>query len=266
MKMLAVATGDFAFYHDLVGRLKRRGLSFMSLGLDDPVPGMVGALLTTAGEAGRVDFEPAFAVDFGEDERERERALEMAVDRALAHLEGKGKVELLVVGVDPGKRPGLAALGDASLLKTAQVNSPEEVGDKVRQIADTYQPSGVLVRIGDGAPTQRDRTLNGVAGSMEGSGFPMMVEMVDETCSSDVPGGSDIQAAVKIANTDGRTVSGWRKVSPTEGELRELQRRSRLMSEGGVTISRDLAKKVALGEMSMAEAVEVQRSGEGAVE
>ena len=128
--MLAVVTEDFAFYHDMVRKLKRRGVSFVSLGLDDPIPPMVGAVLTTTAEEAVVDFSCVFPVERGPDvvgkghtdvEVEAEvdggsdERLEMALDRALAHLLGKGRIELLVVGVDPGKRPGLAVMGDAVL-------------------------------------------------------------------------------------------------------------------------------------------------------
>ena len=46
------------------------------------------------------------------------------------------------------------------------------------------------------------------------------------------------------------------ELQPTEGEVKELQRRSRIKSQGRVTISSDLARKVALGELTLAEAIE----------
>jgi hypothetical protein len=46
------------------------------------------------------------------------------------------------------------------------------------------------------------------------------------------------------------------ELQPTEGEVKELQRRSRIKSQGRVTISSDLARKVALGELTLAEAID----------
>jgi hypothetical protein len=45
-------------------------------------------------------------------------------------------------------------------------------------------------------------------------------------------------------------------MNPTEGELRELQRRSRIKSQGRVTISSEMARRVALGELTLIEAIE----------
>jgi hypothetical protein len=274
MKILAVVTEDFAFYHDLVGKLKRRGISFISLGLGEPVPSMVGAVVTTANEAPRVEFDHVFPADEGQENAENrdeiekeggkqnEMEMEMALDRALAHLQGKESIELLVIGIDPGKRPGLAILGDAQQLKTEQVATPEDVGPMTRRLVRTFRPRDVLVRLGDGAPTQRDRILNGISAAMEGSGEAVKVELVDERNSSDVPHHSDTGAALKIALTPGKAVFGWRTISPSEGELRELQRRSRILSGGRLTISKELALKVALGELTMAEAIDDQTRGE----
>ena len=46
------------------------------------------------------------------------------------------------------------------------------------------------------------------------------------------------------------------ELQPTEGEVKELQRRSRIKSQGRVTISLDLARKVALGELTLEEAID----------
>ena len=48
-------------------------------------------------------------------------------------------------------------------------------------------------------------------------------------------------------------------VSPTDGELREIKRRSRKHSNGRLTISSELAKAVAVGRLTMPEAIERQR-------
>ena len=47
-------------------------------------------------------------------------------------------------------------------------------------------------------------------------------------------------------------------VEPREGEIKELQRISRIKSKN-ITISKELAKKVLMGEMELDEAIEIQR-------
>lgn len=258
MKMLAVITEDFAFYHDLVRRLRRRGMSFVSLGLGEPVPGMVSVALTTSEEAGKVGFEPLVVVEYAVGEESGD-ALDEAIDRVKALLAGKKDIGLLVVGVDPGKRPGIAVLADASLMKVDHAASPEEVGGMVRRIIETYSPSSALVRLGDGAPTERDRIVNSIAAATWDMPEPPELELVDEKNSSGAPHTSDTEAAMKIALTPGRTAPPWREVTPSDGEVREMQRRSRIISRGEVTISRELARLVLLGELTMEEAVGRQR-------
>jgi len=44
-------------------------------------------------------------------------------------------------------------------------------------------------------------------------------------------------------------------LNPTEGDLKEIQRQSRIMSLGNLTISTELARLVACGELSMEDAI-----------
>ena len=46
-----------------------------------------------------------------------------------------------------------------------------------------------------------------------------------------------------------------RELNPTEGDLKEIQRQSRIMSLGNLTISTELARQVACGELSMEDAI-----------
>ena len=46
-----------------------------------------------------------------------------------------------------------------------------------------------------------------------------------------------------------------RELNPTDGDLKEIQRQSRIQSLGGLTISTELARMVACGEISMLEAI-----------
>ena len=48
-------------------------------------------------------------------------------------------------------------------------------------------------------------------------------------------------------------------MTPTDGELRDIQRKSRLASRGMFTIGRDLALGVALGEFTLEQALFLQR-------
>lgn len=84
-----------------------------------------------------------------------------------------------------------------------------------------------------------------------------VVELVDERKTSrGLNRNQHSVSAIRIATLSGECV--WEPVvmNPTEGELRELQRRSRIKSQGRVTISSEMARRVALGELTLIEAIE----------
>jgi hypothetical protein len=87
------------------------------------------------------------------------------------------------------------------------------------------------------------------------------VEVVDERRTSK-QAGSDEEAASLIGMTRGELLAERPELQPSEGELKNIQRRSRLLSGGSTTISRLLAGSVARGEKSMEEAIEMQRNSE----
>src|SRR5436309_1494325 len=65
-----------------------------------------------------------------------------------------------------------------------------------------------------------------------------------------------------IAKASGRRVEPPSEIRPTPGEVREIQRRSRLDSGGVVTISSELAGAVARGDLSLEEAISRARQKE----
>ena len=81
------------------------------------------------------------------------------------------------------------------------------------------------------------------------------IEIVNEANTSEHVENPDIHAAISIALTRGYRVSNRFEIVPTEGELKNIQRLSRLESEGKITISKELARRVALGELSLRTAI-----------
>src|SRR5438094_627327 len=73
---------------------------------------------------------------------------------------------------------------------------------------------------------------------------------------------ADVDAAIDIAKSSGRRVEPPSEIRPTPGEVREIQRRSRLDSGGVVTISSELAGAVARGDLSLEEAISRARQKE----
>lgn len=242
-KVLGVLTEDFRLYHDLVGTLKARGVPFVSLSFGRRIPETVGAVLTSPAEVVRVRSAHVVGV----------QDIDNAISRALQLLKGKSEWRELLIGVDPGHEPGVAVLGDGDVLDTYLAPSPEAVRERVHTALLTFPAKQVRVRVGHGDPTNRNRILNVLA--MEG----LRVEIVDEAGTTHRTRQPDLDAAVDIARTPGVRVEPPFEVRPTPGEVREIQRRSRLQSGGQVTISTELADAVARGELTLDAAVLRQR-------
>jgi len=231
-------TEDFQFFYRLVRSLKERKEPFVSLSFEDPVPWNVSVIITTEGEKEKVPFEPIAA---GDDP-------EQAIDLAKGILKGR-RFATVIVGIDPGMTIGIVVRGDGKLIRADTFQRPESAGSVVRKMTADLESGEVLVRIGHGDRTIRNRIIRSVWGAVD------RVEIVDETNTTKNTETPDIDAAILISKTQGLILDKPPEVSPTPGEVREVQRRSRIESGGSITIDANLAGRVARGEMSMEDAL-----------
>ena len=243
-KVLGVLTEDFRLYHDLVAELKNRQIPFVTLSHSRRIPENVGAIITSPAESMRVRRANVIADD----------DIEVVIAKALQALEGKTRWEELLIGIDPGAEPGVAVVGDGHVLDARVADSPEAVAQIVERALRTFPSSRQRIRVGHGDRTNRNRILNALARE----GFP--AEIVDEAGTTHPTERPDIDAAIRIAFVAGVRASPPYDVTPTPGEIREIQRRSRVKSEGMVTISKDLAMAVARGDLTIDEAIRQQRA------
>jgi len=242
MKIIGIQTSDFRLYYDLVKALREADVPFLSLAPGDEVPASVGVLVTSGEEVEALDF-PAKVAATG--------SIGAAIAEARRLLAGKTLYEEVVVGIDPGKMPGFAVIADGEVMRTAIVPTPEDTGANVMEALEAYPAGKTLVRVGHGALTHRNRIINTLGR------LAVRVEIVDETSTTRRAEQPDIQAAIDIALMQGVRARRRYDIAPTDGELRDIQRMSRIISEGRLTISKEMAEKVARGEVSMLEAVNV---------
>ena len=240
MKIIGILTSDFRVYYDLIKGLKKRDLPFASLSFDEPIPLNIGVIVTTEEEIDKIDFPKLVAA---------EKDIDLTIDKARRTLKGKDIFGKLIIGIDPGKRPGMAIIGDGEILDTQQVSSPEKVSGIVSRAMKSYPAHEIIVRIGHGDTTHRNRIINSL------SGFGLSIEISDETRTTVISDSPDIDAAINIALKQGLKAKKRYKVKPTPGELRDIQRRSRIESKGRVTISKEEARKVAVGKLTLKEAI-----------
>lgn len=249
MRPIGIMTEDFELSYDLMRMLKSRGLVFKSLDFRDSVPADVGVVITGEDEACRIDHTKV--VEAGKDR-------ELAIAVAIQMMTGKEMVRMLIIGIDPGeKRIGFAVLADGTVLDAKQLNTVGEVEEELDAVVDRYTSKNLLVRIGHGAPTIRNRIVNTTLGRH------LRVEIADETSTTrkvDLP---DVEAAITIAGLPGVVVDRALRVSPSPGELKHIKKRSREMSGGEITISTPLARRVAMGDLSLEEAISIMKGEKG---
>lgn len=247
MEPLVVRTADFRLAWRLLRVIHNRSISCIHLHPYDPLPHDDTVWLGTVDEVkASLEGRGVWAI---------EEEIELAIERALHVNRRLGPIIILTFGVDPGPRPGLAWLADGVLIGVAQLERVDDVANHIKAISTAIDHDRVEVKIGDGAITLRNRITNLCLARK------MHVEFVDERRTSHgISRHHHHAAATKIATMQGKRIVERQSVSPAEGELRELKRRSRRMSEGRLTISSDLAKTVAVGRLTMPEAIERQRN------
>lgn len=238
---IAIVTERPRFYYEAAGELKNRNLVFLSLKLGQEIPSRVSIVLTTKQERKKINFPNVVA---------HENA-QAAVKEALRILKGFGtKHRRLIVGIDPGRKPGIAVVGDGKIIETKNLNSPEDVLECMKDVLAVHSANEFIVRVGGGGGIYRLRILK-----LLQENFKLRTEIVDET-STTPAGKSNTTAAVNIALKEGRPLSEKIKLSPKPGEIKNLQKESRLLS-GNITISKKLAEEVAKGGLSLEEALKI---------
>jgi hypothetical protein len=244
--VIVVATADFEVYHDVVGELRDRGVTFTTVEPGDDLPERARVVVT--GPDDEVDPGGATLVRAPPGEPRR------AVEETLATLRGGGG--RTVIGVDPGERPGIAVLSGETVVAAFAVPLADAVATIERELEGAVDP---VVRIGDGARLQGARIVEALE--------DVRVELVDETGTTPYlgqgtrgTGMGDVLAAVNIARLEGDPVSS-RDVEPTPGEIQVVKNRSREQSPENRELTDSLARRVVLGELSMEEAMAEHRKG-----
>ena len=235
MRRIAVRTEDFRLSFHLMRELKRRKCDFVMLSPEDKWDG----ILLTSPEEVKDGEIPA-----------TEETLEISVERAIQASRGFESVVQLVFGVDPGPRPGIAWLADGIVVGSAQLEEISGVADHIIGLSSAVKHQRMCVKVGDGAPLIRDRIINQlILRGLE------TLQVSEYRTSSGSRVKTHLHAATRIALMGGNKVYKIRDLNPTEGDLKEIQRQSRILSSGDLTISTELARSVACGEISIEDAI-----------
>ena len=243
-RCVALATLDAALYEELAAELRLREISSVSVVPGQRLPAQVAVVLTSPAEAGQLSHPRTLVVTADSDRT----ALWAAVEHALHPEETSGEI---VVGIDPGPRPGYAVVAGRRCLARGILESPEEAARLGSHLRHRFPSRELVFRVGSQDRVARDRILNALA--------PLRrpIELVNE--SGTTPRGHrrprDAIAAQAIALGRGRPVKGSSPISITPGDVANLQRLSREGSGGQFTIPRSEAGRVLRGELTLSEAL-----------
>ena len=151
----------------------------------------------------------------------------------------------LVIGIDPGGMIGLSVIGTGRILFIDNYDDPNELAIIVKSM---HLEIGLkTIKIGSGSPPERTRILDVLKEYSE------IIQLVNEQNSGS---GSHTEAATRIALRQG-DYNLQKKYQPKEGEISWIQKESRRLSKGLVTIDKELAHEILIGEKTMDEAIKL---------
>ena len=249
-KTLGIYTKNFRLYHNLVNGLKKRNISYVSLNTLHHIPQSIGVIITSHAVIHEVNTPKVVAADAYD-------SIDHAIDKAMHLLIGKELYHTIYIGIDPGEKPGIALVGDDILIVKTIVKSPENVCKNVKRFIKEYPAHEYLLRIGHGSLLIRNRIINSL--------IPLQIpiEIVDEskTTSSQQTqrANRDSEAAAAIALLQGGRVQRQLPLKPTRGAIRNIQEKSRQMTNGQFSITQKQAKDVLEGKLSLDEAIKKEK-------
>lgn len=189
-RAVALVTEDFKVYHRVVPFLESHGVQVLGLRPADEVPPSVQVLL-----GGPPDDPRSLPL------RDDLESTLLAAYRRLDRKPGRDGYRRVVLGVDPGKVIGLAAVADGHWLLVAESLSVEAAVERLAHWADGLAHPGLEVHIGAGAPRVGRDLLARLARRIPSATVSLVREEAT-TPGSHVTGSRHTDAAVHIALRD----------------------------------------------------------------
>ncbi len=271
--LISLATMDFRLCHLLREELMKSGFS-----IEQIIPGETpskGSILVVITEEENnklaIPYQKAVVLTNSEI-----LDVSRAFPKIMLGIEGKRIWECLIIGVDPGQSIGVAVITDSCLRSTLETRDIGEAIDFILEVLEKNPTKMAIIRVGSTGGYRRILILNELLNVKpdnvtlevvdEGQTTPSTFQDVKEALNSGtrdgifLQAGKDASAAMEIAFRIGESVKSPETWTVSEGELKEIQMLSRQYSRGTVTISKELAKKVASGLLTLEEAIKQQKS------
>ena len=198
MNRICVVTAKARAYYALVSRLRRAGLPFSSA-LPDSDLGDCDLILTTLDEADQ--FGSRAMVFEGLDENP-------GVFKGQIVSRLSGNEDVILVGVDPGKRTGLAVFYGQTKLAFNTFDSAAAVCSRIGAFAKGVPYNRLVVRVGNGNRPLASKLVDGLRKEVPAATIEMVDESGTSARSSKMKGVQQDQvAAARIAFRKGEVVN-----------------------------------------------------------
>ena len=270
--LISIATMDFRLCHQL-----RESLLINGFDVEQIIPGenpSKGSILVVTTEKEfnetKMDYEKLVVLT-----KTESLDISYARSKILLGIEGKRVWESLVIGIDPGLTIGVAIISDGFLRATLETRDINEMINFVLETLANNPSKMAIIRVGSTGGYRRILILNELLNAkpvdvnMEivnelqttPSNYQEIKDGIEEGSRNGIKinAGKDATAAMEIAFRIGESVKSPESWKTSDGELEEIQVLSRQYSRGKVTISKDIALKVAKGLLTLEEAIELQK-------
>jgi hypothetical protein len=148
MTRVGIYTHDFKFYHDIISDLKRWNLPFFSITDLYSIPNDINAILSSASDQFMLPGQIKATTSIE------------GIRKCLPLLLNKSKFNKVIIGIDPGPRPGIAVMADNVLMEAWECPTIDDIRHGILGIAENYDYQYIMIKIGNGDRPNRDLIIN----------------------------------------------------------------------------------------------------------
>ncbi len=181
---IAVATLDGRAHYKIMSILKEMGLKFDNVMPEEVLSPIIKLVITTEKEKSLINHEKVLSLE--ELSKDPYLAKEEIIDNLYSNSD-----ESIIIGIDPGKRTGIAVYYRQKELMGDVLNSIDETIAKVVKLIENTHAKKKIVRIGNGEPEMADKMANELSKRLRNT----IIELVDERGTSSL---SKIKPSKKV--------------------------------------------------------------------
>ncbi len=253
---IAIQTEDMRLYYKLMKYLKAPRLITRFFATDQTIPIEDFDLIITTTVSAETIEPNIKIISLKSDE------IEPSIVPRIIGLIARKKTSIfrkLIIGIDPGKTIGLAAVCDGMLLyaTTAKLNT---LINKLKDVVVTFPSEEIVIRIGNRPPYVSNIIFNKLF-SFLGKEPKFTLEIVEESFTTSKNAklkhqlGINEGAAFSIAQRSGKQYNDMVRNFIPKGHIKEIKNWSRQRSDNRLTVDSQLAEAVAFGDITLDDAI-----------